>query len=168
MKDAAAYHHILSCPELSQYSDLPFQPTKKRSVQFVRWMSALERRGTGVGWIICLNGKSTTEGTLIGSIRINRIEKKALCGILGYELHPSFWGQGYATEALAAVVNVAHNEINLNRLEAWSCEGNDASDRVLISNGFQLEGVQREKVWLHDRFRNIRVYGRLACDNPTG
>ena len=38
------------------------------------------------------------------------------------------------SEALAAVVEFGHQQIALNRLEAWTSPGNDASDRVLAKN----------------------------------
>lgn len=160
LRDAATYHQILSCPEISRYSDLPFEPTKTRSKQFVSWMGKLHARGSGVGWLICMEDAST----VIGSIRINSIEKKAMCGVLGYELHPNYWNRGYLTEALMVVVDHAHNDLTLNRLEAWTNEDNEASERVLIKNGFQFEGMQREKVCVRDQFQNIRLFGHLASD----
>lgn len=126
-------------------------------------MSKLHARETGIGWLICLKDQSDA----LGSIRINSIEKKAQCGVLGYELHPDHWGKGYATEALEAVVQYAHNDLDLNRLEAWASVGNEASERVLLKNGFQFEGMQREKVCVRDQFQNIRLYGRLASDQSA-
>lgn len=160
LKDAPDYHQILSCPEISRYSDVPHNPSKKRSERFVSWMSKLHTRGTGLGWVV----KVRHTGSTIGAMRINRIEKKAKCGVIGYELHPDYWNSGYATEALAAVVNHAHNVMALHRLEAWTTQGNTASEKVLLNNGFEYEGTQRAKVWFRDQFWDIRLYGRLAED----
>jgi len=159
--DAADYHQILARPEISRYSDVPHNPSKKRSERFVSWMSKLHARKTGVGWII----KLRPSGKTIGAIRINSIEKKAKCGVIGYEIHPDFWNTGYATEALRAVVVHAHESLSLNRLEAWTTDANQASGKVLIKNGFQYEGTQRAKVWFRDQFWDIRLYGRLADDD---
>jgi len=178
LKDAASYHHILSCTEICHFSDLPYKPTFKRSEQFVRWMSKLDSRDIGAAWLICLKTKievdrnigirttsdPQSDNAIIGSIRINSIEKKANCGRLGYELHPSYWGQGYATEALGVVISHAYNHLSLNRLEAWTIDGNDASNRVLLNNGFQYEGMQREKVLVRDKYQNVRLFGHLASD----
>jgi len=161
IKDANDYHQILSCPEISRYSDVPHKPTKKRSERFVSWMSKLHTRGKGVGWIVKLQHTNNT----IGSVRINSIEKKASCGVIGYELHPDFWNMGFATEALGAVVDYGHDILDLNRLEAWTTVGNQASDKVLLNNGFQHEGTQRSKARFRDRFWDIRLFGRLAEDN---
>jgi len=84
--------------------------------------------------------------------------------MLGYELHPDYWNTGYATEALSAVVEYAHGPLSLNRLEAWTIKGNEASDKVLLKNGFQYEGTQRAKAWFKDQFWDIRLFGRLSED----
>jgi len=160
LKMASDYHQILSCPETSLYSDVPHKPSKKRSERFVRWMSKLHIRQTGVGWMVTL--RETNQ--IIGAVRINSIEKKAKCGIIGYEIDPQHWNAGYATEALGAVVNHAHKVMSLNRLEAWATQGNPASEKVLLNNGFQYEGTQRSKAWFGEQFWDIRLYGRLAED----
>jgi len=161
LKDANDYHRILSCPEISRYSDVPHNPTKKHSERFVSWMSKLYARGTGVGWIVKLRDSNST----IGAVRINRVEKKASCGIIGYEIHPDYWNKGYASEALSLVVDHAHGVMGLNRLEAWTTLGNKASEKVLLNNGFQNEGTQRSRVWFRDQFWDIRLYARLAADD---
>lgn len=160
LKDANAYHQLLSCAEIAKFSDVPANPTKKRSERFVSWMSKLQPRGKGVGWIIeSINSKS-----VLGAIRINSIEKKAQCGMIGYEIHPDHWGQGFATEALSSVVVFAHTELELNRLEAWTVVGNEASNRVLAKCGFLHEGVQREKAQFNGALHTLNLYGRLAKD----
>jgi len=104
-------------------------------------------------------------GNIIGSVRINSIEKKASCGVIGYEVHPDYWNKGYATEALNAVVNHAHDVVGLNRLQAWTTVGNKASDKVLMNNGFQYEGTQRSRVKFRNQFWDVRLFGRLATDS---
>jgi len=159
-EDAKAYHQILSCPDVSHYSDVPHNPTEKRSQRFISWMSKLHSRGTGVGWILTLNDNNQA----IGSVRINSIEKKAQYGVIAYELHPDHWGCGLATEALGAVVSYAHQQLSLNRLEAWTSVDNTASQKVLISNGFQLEGKHRQKVYFRGQLWDVCLFGRLATD----
>lgn len=158
--DATAYHRILSCSEVSRYSDVPHQPTQKRSERFVSWMSKLHPRGKGIAWIITLRENNT----VIGAIRINSIEKKANYGVIGYELHPDHWKAGLATEALAAVVHHAHDTMALNRLEAWTATDNISSQKVLTNNGFIHEGTQRQKIWFKDQLWDVELFGRVATD----
>ena len=60
---------------------------------------------------------------------------------LGYWLGLPFWGQGYATEALHAVIDYAFTDLGHETLQAGSRVTNPASRRVLEKCGFQWTGV---------------------------
>ncbi len=161
LADTDAYHRLLSERSVSNYSDIPANPTKKRSERFVSWMSKLHKRRVGCAWII----ENQQDHTLLGAIRINSIEKKIKAGLIGYELHPQHWSNGYASEALDALVEYAHDSLELNRLEAWTVPGNTPSERVLLKNGFVQEGLQRQKVKFNNRLHDIKLFARLAADD---
>lgn len=73
---------------------------------------------------------------------------------IGYALLPEFWGQGYATEACAAVLAYAHYTLKLKRLVAIVSPDNAASIRVLEKIGLTFE---RTMVWSHDN-STLNVY----------
>jgi RimJ/RimL family protein N-acetyltransferase len=60
---------------------------------------------------------------------------------LGYWLGVPFWGQGYATEAVRAVIDYAFTESDYEFLNAGARVTNPASRRVLEKCGFQWTGV---------------------------
>ena len=60
----------------------------------------------------------------------------------GYWLGRPYWGQGYATEAAARVVQFAFEELKAERLAAGWYFDNPASGRVLEKLGFVLEGEE--------------------------
>ena len=60
---------------------------------------------------------------------------------LGYWLGLPFWGQGYATEALHAVIDYAFTDLSHEALQAGARVTNPASRRVLEKCGFQWTGV---------------------------
>jgi len=60
---------------------------------------------------------------------------------LGYWLGLPFWGQGYATEALHAVIDYAFTDLSQEALQAGARVTNPASRRVLEKCGFQWTGV---------------------------
>jgi RimJ/RimL family protein N-acetyltransferase len=60
---------------------------------------------------------------------------------IGYWLGVPYWGQGYATEAVRALIDHAFTELALERLEAGARVSNPASRRVLEKCGFQWSGV---------------------------
>jgi RimJ/RimL family protein N-acetyltransferase len=60
---------------------------------------------------------------------------------LGYWLGVEYWGQGYATEALHAVIDYAFTDLAHEQLQAGARVTNPASRRVLEKCGFQWTGV---------------------------
>ena len=60
---------------------------------------------------------------------------------LGYWLGVNYWGQGYATEALHAVIDYAFTDLEHAVLNAGARVTNPASRRVLEKCGFQWTGV---------------------------
>ena len=73
-----------------------------------------------------------------------------LCGLdrgrgedpeIGYWLGVPHWGQGYATEAVRALIDHTFADLALERLEAGARVANPASRRVLEKCGFQWTGV---------------------------
>ena len=60
---------------------------------------------------------------------------------LGFWLGVPHWGQGYATEALHAVIDYAFTDLSHEALQAGARVTNPASRRVLEKCGFQWTGV---------------------------
>jgi len=60
---------------------------------------------------------------------------------LGYWLGVPYWGKGYATEALHAVIDYAFGDLEHEALQAGARVTNPASRRVLEKCGFQWTGV---------------------------
>jgi ribosomal-protein-alanine N-acetyltransferase len=80
---------------------------------------------------------------------------------LGYWCAIDFWGRGYATEAVRAVIEYAFSALALNRVHA-ECHGdNPASRRVLEKAGMTLEGHLRQHSFRVDRFADKLLFGVL-------
>ena len=76
--------------------------------------------------------------TVIGGCGVRPQEQTAA---LGYWLGVQYWGQGYATEALHAVIDYAFTDLEHEALQAGARVTNPASRRVLEKCGFQWTGV---------------------------
>jgi len=65
----------------------------------------------------------------------------------GYWLGQPYWGQGLASEALAALLRYGFAELTLNKIYATHLATNPASGRVMLKNGMVKEGelVQHTK-----------------------
>lgn len=80
---------------------------------------------------------------------------------LGYVFFPAFWGRGYASEAVNAVVDHLIR-LGVSELRATVTVGNHASGRVLEKAGFVRTGILPE----NDTIRGVRhddiAYVRLV------
>ena len=63
---------------------------------------------------------------------------------IGYELARAYWGRGYMTEALAAMVRCAFERKHVDVLAIGHFQGNHRSRRVIEKCGFQYEGTIRQ------------------------
>ncbi len=81
----------------------------------------------------------TLDGTVIGACGVGTID--GVTPEVGYWLGVRYWGKGYATEALRAVIDFAFEEFDYEALHAAARVTNPASRRVLEKCGFQWTGA---------------------------
>jgi len=81
----------------------------------------------------------TRDGSVMGACGIAPQERQA--PELGIWLGVPFWGKGFATEALRAVIDHAFEDLGCEALQAGARVTNPASRRVLEKCGFQWTGV---------------------------
>lgn len=90
----------------------------------------------GSAWAI----EVTTTGHFIGMISLElaqSINKMAL----SFRLKPEAWRQGYATEAVSAVVDFSFKKMMFSELSALVHPDNIASQRVIEKSGFKRDGL---------------------------
>jgi ribosomal-protein-alanine N-acetyltransferase len=101
------------------------------------------------------------DGQLLGmiEIRVNLFRAE-----LGYVLARRFWGQGYMTEAVRALVDWAVAQPQIHRVWAVCDVDNLASARVMEKAGMQREGLLRRWI-VHPNIspdpRDVWCYARV-------
>lgn len=86
---------------------------------------------------------------------------------LGYWLAEPFWGQGFTTEAAAAVIRFGFEQLKLRKINARHIVVNGASGKVMVKNGMQLEGTLRREMVRDGKEHDVMVYGLLAEEFET-
>lgn len=84
------------------------------------------------------------ERKIIGGMSLHHVKKDQGTATLGYWISQKYWGKGYASEALSALLNFAFNKLKLRRLEAEVFVGNDKSKGLAQKFGFKEEGIRRQ------------------------
>lgn len=101
---------------------------------------------------------SRADNALVGAIGLE-INQRHAHAELGYWIGRPYWGQGYCTEAAAAVVRYAFETLGLHRVHACHFRRNPASGRVMQKIGMVYEGCQREHLLKWDAFEDVVRYG---------
>jgi len=105
------------------------------------------------------------ENELIGGMNINNICRGAAhYASLGYWLSRQAQGQGYMSEAMAAIQAYAFEKLRLNRLHAASLPENKRSINVLNRAGFSEEGYARNYLQINGKWQDHYLFGRCADD----
>ena len=85
-----------------------------------------------------------SDRSFIGEVGMSYSGAKYRRGHIHYLLDPNYWGQGYATELVRALLDFGFKEFNMHRIEAGVATENKASIRVLEKVGMQKEGQHRK------------------------
>ena len=98
----------------------------------------------------------------IGNIKIgpiNRVHKFAKVGIIIGE--KSFWGEGFATEAVKLAVDYAFDTLGLHKLNAGVYANNSASVKLFEKCGFIKEGIEKKQYDCNGEYVDGIMFGRL-------
>jgi ribosomal-protein-alanine N-acetyltransferase len=143
----------MSDPEVCKYERWSPHPNAGYSRGYIAEVFDGYKSDCTYQWGIELSGR------LIGSVSIagiNDFDQKAL---LGYCVARKYWSNGYATEAVKAVLRYMFSEIGLNRIEASHSVNNPASGRVLEKCGMLLEGQAKDYYLSNSGFQDSRLFG---------
>ena len=104
--------------------------------------------------------RRTSDGVYIGKIDV-AVDEAGTATNVGYIFFPAFRGQGFATEAVSAVVDHLIGA-GVTRLVATVTVGNVASARVLTKAGFVLTRVLPENDTIRGVLHDDEEYIRIA------
>lgn len=78
---------------------------------------------------------------------------------IGYGTLSEYWGQGYAGEAVAAMVRFGQSDMNLHRIYGQVDPANTASAKILLNLGFKKEGCLHHEVFARGAYFDLDVFG---------
>lgn len=146
LDDAEGMFDLDSRSEVAKYLLTPPLTAIEQSREIIRYvLRQYEEHGIGrfaVEW------KATGEFVGWAGLKFltEPINGHVNCHDLGYRLLPKFWGMGIATEASRASLDLAFNQMGLQKVYAGALPENVASCTVLqkigmrLVNQFELEG----------------------------
>jgi RimJ/RimL family protein N-acetyltransferase len=160
-RDVDAVHAYQSRPDVCRY--IPYEPrsrgqVRERLADAERRGAVIEKEGDALNLAVVL--RDTEE--LIGDVMLFYRSEEHRGGEIGYVFHPAHQGNGYATEAAAALLELAFNGLELHRVIARIDERNHASAAVLRRLGMRQEAVLVENEWFKGEWTNEIDFAILA------
>lgn len=102
---------------------------------------------------------------LIGRVGLGHfIRSVTQSSFVGYALFNPYWGQGYAHEALTALIDIAFKDHKLHRIAAGIEPDNKRSIKLVKKLGFRKEGTSRRIVLLRDKWQDLVQYALTTED----
>ena len=154
--DSERLFPIMSDAEVMAHWDIPEIDDPDLLCRIVQSQVATMAEGKAVYWAI----ETLAEGAFIGVCDLSEIDlwhKRAEIGLI---LARQVWGQGYASETVAAVA-IQAAAMGLRRLQARTQLGNRRSEAVLERLGFKPEGLLRGHILREGQRRDCRLFGLL-------
>lgn len=98
-------------------------------------------------------------GAYMGSLTLGHlIRSLTQSTILGYSLLNNYWGYGYASEAILAVLDIAFRDHKLHRVVAGIEPDNKRSLKLIKKLKFRREGLSKGIVYLRGDWRDLVQY----------
>ena len=161
MGDAQDMFRYASDPEVSRHVLWETHESLRDSRRVLRGALRQYRRGAPSSYAV----ERRSDHRMIGTIGFMWVNLEHRSGEVGYSFARDCWGQGYATEALRAVLQFGFDTLRLHRIEAQHEVDNPASGRVMEKCGMQCEGVLRGRVFNKGHFSDVKLYAILRENN---
>ncbi|WP_242143217.1 MULTISPECIES: GNAT family N-acetyltransferase [unclassified Bacillus cereus group] len=158
--DAESMFHYFQKESVMRYFGMDAIRNMEQVKRMIQMFSKKYKEGSQLRWGIELKGTNRLIGTC-GFHFINPNHKRAE---IGYELDDAYWGKGYATEAVQAIVTYAFQTMKLIRIGAVVYKENEASHKLLKKVGFQQEGLLRKYMIQNNVEYDTIIYSLLAED----
>ena len=153
------YYRWMNDPEIYRYLETRFAPQSLETIaDFVRHMSG---KTDEPFFAIC----TVETGEHIGNIKIGPINFRHRHGDISLLIgEKSYWGKGYAAEAIDLVTRFGFEIANLNKLEAGCYAENEGSARAFEKCGYAREGLMKGHFLHQGRETDCIRLGLRAAD----
>lgn len=163
--DLEAIHVLQSIPEVDEYNTLGI-PKDFEETKLVMEPLIEAHKKTEIDYYTFAI-EQNSDNQFVGLIALKLGSKKYNSAEVWFKLNPSFWGKGYATEALAKLIEFGFEKLKLHRIEAGCAVDNIASSKVLEKVGMQPEGKRRKTLPLKTGWSDNYEYAILETDNKS-
>ena len=158
--DSESILELFSSESVVEFYNLEVFTSLQQAADLIALLRNRFESETGIRWAI----RDRSDNKFIGTCGFNSWNTKERSAVIGYDILPTFWGRGFATEAISGIIRAGFSGLltcgALHRIQADTMLCNTASEKVLLKVGFQEEGIRRGSgYWkgsYHDQDRQER------------
>lgn len=160
--DIDSIYQACQDPTIPRFTTVPSPYTLDHAIDFVRSdpFSLMERRELR----FIIDYGNGADRTFAGVISLHTINIRNHVAEIGYWMEKSSRGKGIATTAAKMITDHGIRTLGFRRIEALVDSENSASQKLLLSAGYEKEGVLRNKV-TREEGRQIDMVFFAAIDS---
>ena len=155
--DAEAMHALMSDAEVMAFWDVAVID----DIELTRAILDAQLRDVDQGKAVYWAMVKRDDGEFVGCCDLSEIDRWHHRAEVGFVIAKPYWSDGYAFEAMQAVMAHAAQALHLRRLSARTQLGNVRSVRLLERLGFREEGLLRGYVARDGERRDCLLFGLL-------
>ena len=155
------YRNWASDPEVTRFLTWPCHESAEATARLLENWVQRYADGSVFNWAI----EHKTDGAVIGSIAVVRLDESVNAAEIGYCLSRAVWGRGLMPEALRAVMAFLFDEAEFNRISARHDVNNRKSGRVMQKAGMRYEGTHRQAGRNNQGICDVACYAALREDD---
>jgi len=128
-------------------------------------LTGAQHAGRGFHWV------ATYAGKVVGLLSLIDVRRKHRCWTLNraelaYWIGLPYQGNGFATEAAAAVAEFGFTRLHLHKILVYHAADNPVSGRTIEKLGFRFVGEEKESFQKDGVWHNLRHFEMLVAELP--
>ena len=158
LSDSSSLFKIWSDPDVTKFMNVSCMTNEKQAKDMITLLNDLAQDNKAIRFSII----KTESNEIIGSCGFNSLDFENAKAEIGYDMAKSFWGRGYASEAIYSLLDYAFTSLQMNRIEAKVEPENVNSIKLLQKLNFTFEGTLRQYESVDDN--DLNIYSKLKSD----
>lgn len=160
VSDSSSLFKIWSDPDVTKFMNVSSFTNENQAKEMITLLDDLSQDSKAIRFSII----KIESNEIIGSCGFNSLDFENAKAEIGYDIDKSFWGRGYASEAICSLLDYAFSSLKMNRIEAKVEPENVNSIKLLQKLSFTFEGTLRQYERVDGKFNDLNIYSKLISD----
>lgn len=164
--DAQELSPLVSDQRLTRFLAWEAHQSFQETESMVTSLTEAHQAGMGFHWVV------RHAEQIVGLFSLVDVRRQHRCWTLNraelaYWIGTPHQGQGFATEAAAALVSFGFDALQLHKIRVYHAADNPASRRIIEKLGFRLVGEEQEAFQKDGRWHHLRHFELLVSEART-